>query len=140
MTEFLNILKDPTVYVQIDEVKVIDGITDNLGLAGKRILAYLDRAIHDPNKSDKRIVAYFAYNSRVGELYLFLADNRPMELKPAGVPRKLGHIAVFIARSPMAMTEYFYECKETDPDNRKAYSDCIDYLKTQFYKNNIEIK
>ena len=140
MTKFLNIFKAPNVYVQADEVKVVDGVTDNLGVAGKRILAYLDRAIHDPAKSDKRIVAYFAYNSGTGELYLFLADNQPMGLKPAGVPRKLGHIAVFIARSPMAITEYFHECKKTDPDNRKAYSDCIDYLKTQFYKNNIEIK
>lgn len=140
MTKFLNILEAPIVHVQTDEVKVIDKVTDNLGIAGKRILAYLDRAIHDPNKSEKRIVAYFAYNSLIGELYLFLADNRPMELKPAGMPHKLGHIAVFIARSPMAMTEYFHGCKKTDPDNKKAYSDCIDYLKTQFYKNNIEIK
>lgn len=140
MIKFQTIFENPLVHVQADEMKVVDCTTDNLGEAGVGILSYLTRAIHNEHKPDNRIVAHFAYNRTVGELYLFLADNKPLKLKPPRTVEKYGHIAIFVAKSSMAMIEYFYSCKKCDKENAKAYADLIDYLRTQFYKNKIEIK
>jgi len=139
MTKFKTVFESPYVHVTTDEVKVIDRTTD-LGIAGKKILARLTKAIHDPEKPVRNMVADFAYHSRLGELYLFVADNKPLGLKLWKSSDKVGHIVVFMSYSSMAMLEYLRTSQKNDPDNKTTYSDLINYLRLQFYKSKIEVK
>ena len=141
MLRFNTMAEDPYVNLIIDEMEIVNFLTDHKAYDKLR---KLEAGVKSPSRPSNLIYVDFFFDSRRKIMFLLLGDDKKLGLKfPVnlmGQDRKLNKVVLISARSSKAMIKFFSECARIDPPQQSAYFNVQYFLNQSFRRSEIPIE
>jgi len=140
MITFNTISQDPFVHLVIDEVKIIDFLTDHKGV---NKLKKMEEGIKSPSRPPNLIYVDFFFDSNKKMLFLLMADNKKLGLKfPGEKPKgmEVGRMVLISSTSSKALMQYFSECARLDVPQQGIYYNVQHFLSNAFRRSEIVVQ
>jgi len=139
MYTFNTIDEDPYVTLTVDEIKIVDFLTDNKAYD---TLKKMEGGIKSPSRPSNLIYVDFFFNSNRNVMFLLLADNKPLGLKFPKKAKgyKIGKMVLISSTSSKAMIKFFSECARIDPPQQGVYYNVQHFLNGAFRRSEIPVK
>ena len=141
MLRFNTMDKDPYVSIMIDEMGIIDLLTD---IKAYDRLKKLEAGVKSPSRPSSLIYVDFFYDTGQKLLFLLLADDKELGLKFPQISenkeQKVGKMVLISATSTKAMLKFFSECAHIDPPQRGIYFKVQHFLNGAFRRFEIPIE
>ena len=140
MLKFNTIYQDPQVSIIIDEVKIVDFLTDHGGID---VLKKADKGLRAPSRPSSLIYVDFFFDFEKKMLFLLLADNKELGLKFPGKntgKNKPDRMVLISSTSSKALLKYFSECARVDTHQQGICYNVQHFLTKAFRKNEILVE